>query len=115
MHGTLGVPLPKSALTAVNATHFTQLELALLMVGLSSAPFHVIFPVKAEYIVYYNSVQMFPLKFSADTGLKGRNKKALAFLAMILNELMQKNCNTHDGTFWLLGLPLPLYSVFLCY
>lgn len=45
---------------------------------------------KAECIACYNSVQMFPLKFSTDTDPKGRNKKALAYLAMVLNELMQK-------------------------
>ena len=53
-------------------------------------PFHVIFPMKAECIVCYNSVQMFPVKFSTDIDPKRRNKKALAYLVMALNELMEK-------------------------
>lgn len=39
---------------------------------------------------------MFPVKFPTDTGPKGRNRKALAYVAMVLSDAKAK-CKTHDG------------------
>lgn len=56
---------------------------------------------------------MFPVKFSTDTDPKGRNKKALAYVAMVLSDAKAKS-NTHDGDSGLLVFPCPtLYNISL--
>lgn len=56
---------------------------------------------------------MFALKFSTDTDPNRRNKKALAYVAMVLSDAKDK-CNTHDGDPGLLVFPCPtLYNISL--
>lgn len=52
--------------------------------------------------------------FRRDTGPKGKNNNALAYLEKVLNELMEKSCNIHDGRFRFFCLSCPvLYNILL--
>lgn len=98
---------------------YKQIQLPLQSMGAGVAngrvqfcPCRIIFAMKAECIVLQPGANVSWKVLCRDTGPEGSSDNALTYLVMVLNELMQKSCNTRDGRWCSVSLCTPCYAAF---